>query len=97
MPIFIIKDDTGSVVNRVVGELSVIEAMHTNFEEELQENILSVEIEARQWRNSELERTDKFVPVTDHPQHAAYITYRQALREWPNTADFPDTRPVLGD
>lgn len=96
MTVFIIKDDAGAVINRVVGELSVIETMYTNFEEELQENTLSVEIEARQWRDNELERTDRFVPITDHPQHAAYLAYRQALRDWPSTADFPDTRPELG-
>ena len=50
----------------------------------------------RWWRNEELGETDWIVPVTDHPQHAAYMAYRQALRDWPNTADFPDTRPVLG-
>lgn len=50
----------------------------------------------RVWRDSELQATDWIVPITDHPQHAAYLTYRQALRDWPGTADFPDTKPVLG-
>ena len=50
---------------------------------------------ARQWRDSQLVDTDWIVPVTDHPQHATYMTYRQALRDWPSTADFPDTKPVL--
>ena len=49
----------------------------------------------RSWRDVELQLTDWIVPVTDHPQHAAYMTYRQALRDWPSTADFPDTRPEL--
>jgi hypothetical protein len=31
----------------------------------------------------------------DHPKHAAYVTYRQKLRDWPSTADFPKTRPTL--
>ena len=48
------------------------------------------------WRDSELENTDWIVPTTDHPKHAAYITYRKALRDWPSTADFPSKRPVLG-
>ena len=51
---------------------------------------------ARSWRDLELAGTDWIVPVTDHPQHAAYLAYRQALRDWPSTADFPDTRPELG-
>ena len=51
---------------------------------------------ARIWRNEELRESDWIVPTTDHPQHAAYITYRKALRDWPSTADFPNKRPVLG-
>ena len=50
----------------------------------------------RTWRDMELIATDYIVPLTDHPQHAAYITYRAALRAWPSTADFPDTKPTLG-
>lgn len=51
---------------------------------------------ARGWRDHELESTDWIVPVTDHPQHAVYMTYRQALRDWPASGDFPDTKPELG-
>ena len=51
---------------------------------------------AKSWRDQELQATDWIVPVTDHPQHAAYMAYRQALRDWPSTADFPTTRPELG-
>ena len=47
------------------------------------------------WRNQELSATDWIVPVIDHPQHAQYLVYRQALRDWPATEDFPDTRPEL--
>ena len=52
--------------------------------------------EARNWRDIEIQMTDWVVPLTDHPQHAAYITYRAALRAWPSTGDFPATKPVLG-
>ena len=51
--------------------------------------------DARAWRDQELINTDWVVPVTDHPQHAAYKTYRTKLRDWPSTSDFPDTRPTL--
>jgi hypothetical protein len=50
---------------------------------------------AIQWRNTELLNTDWVVPTTDHPQHAEYLTYRQALRDWPASVDFPTTRPAL--
>lgn len=47
------------------------------------------------WRNETLSSTDWIVPVTDHSSHAQYLTYRQALRDWPSTSDFPDTKPTL--
>jgi hypothetical protein len=51
----------------------------------------------RDWRNDELARTDFIVPLSDHPQRDAYLTYRQALRQWPETSEFPlGTRPTLG-
>jgi len=50
----------------------------------------------RSWRDQELSGSDWIVPLTDHPQRAAYITYRAALRAWPSTSDFPDTKPTLG-
>ena len=40
-----------------------------------------IEAEARQWRDDELLLTDSIVPITDHPNHAATITYRQELRD----------------
>lgn len=57
----------------------------------------SLEETEKQWRDQELKSTDWIVPITDHPQHSQYMAYRQALRDWPSTTDFPDTRPELGD
>jgi len=54
------------------------------------------EAQAREWRDQELKDTDWIVAVTDHPQLAAYKTYRQELRDWPSTGDFPGTKPTLG-
>lgn len=51
--------------------------------------------EARSWRDDELRRSDWIVPLTDHPERASYLTYREALRNWPSTDDFPDTKPIL--
>lgn len=51
--------------------------------------------EEKQWRDLELQASDFIVPLTDHPQHTAYITYRQELRDYPAQQDFPNgTRPV---
>jgi len=51
--------------------------------------------EEKFWRDDELKASDFIVPLTDHPQHAAYMTYRQELRDYPAQEDFPNgTRPV---
>ena len=59
-------------------------------------------VEERKWRDDELKNSDWIVQVLDHPQKAAYTTYRAALRNWPSVDsegeyinDFPDTKPTL--
>jgi hypothetical protein len=52
---------------------------------------------ARRRRNELLQETDWIVGVSDHPQHSVYTAYRTALRDWPSTESFPDTRPELGE
>lgn len=60
------------------------------------EDPLEVRIESeRNWRDASLSETDWIAPLTDHPQHAAYMTYRQELRDYPSQPDFPNgQRPV---
>ena len=60
-----------------------------------QGKIPTAEETARSWRDKELQATDFISTITDHPQHAAYKTYRTKLRDWPSTSDFPDTKPTL--
>ena len=62
--------------------------LEANIPADTEENI------ARAWRDQELRDTDWVIPITDHSDRAAYITYRQLLRDWPSTTDFPGTRPV---
>jgi hypothetical protein len=50
---------------------------------------------ARQWRDQQLQRADWICAIPDHGLHVSYMTYRQALRDWPSTSDFPDTKPTL--
>jgi hypothetical protein len=50
---------------------------------------------ARSWRDEELLRTDIAATVSDFPNAEAVIAYRQLLRDWPATDEFPDTRPEL--
>ena len=51
-------------------------------------------VEIKKWRDKELQSTDFIVPLTDHPDHAVTLTYRQELRDWPSTDDFPNTKPI---
>ena len=53
-----------------------------------------LEAEGKIWRDFELKRTDFIVPLTDFPNYAAWMTYRQELRDWTTTSDFPDTKPT---
>ena len=59
------------------------------------EDLITPEQKARRWRDEELTRTDIAATVSDYPNAEAILTYRQALRDWPATDDFPDTRPEV--
>jgi hypothetical protein len=59
--------------------------------------ILSVQDEARKWRDQELEATDKASQTPDWPNRDNILLYRTALRNWPSTEDFPSIRPELGE
>jgi hypothetical protein len=61
------------------------------------EDLITPEQKARTWRDNELARTDVAATVSDYPNADAYIVYRQSLRSWPSTSDFPNTRPELGE
>ena len=63
----------------------------------VQTALVTPELRAILWRNDELARTDIAATVSDYPNAAAIITYRAALRDWPSTEDFPETRPTLGE
>jgi hypothetical protein len=62
-------------------------------EEEIKNATLAVE--AKKWRNQELKNTDILSLLVDHPNNANILSYRQELRDWPNTNNFPLTKPKL--
>lgn len=94
-----IKDADGNILNTINSDAEFVEANFDYYEEWVAATPVepTAEETARMWRDRELSATDYIVPLADHPQHAAYMTYREALRDWPTTADFPDTPPVLGE
>lgn len=50
---------------------------------------------AKEFRNNLLKNTDWVISATDHPQIEAYKAYRQKLRDWPESPDFPSQIPEL--
>jgi hypothetical protein len=62
--------------------------IHINTEQDSSEAV------AKHWRDNELQSTDYIVPITDHPSHTAFMSYREELRDWPSTDAFPDTKPI---
>jgi hypothetical protein len=43
----------------------------------------------------ELSSTDQASQTPDWPNRDNILLYRTALRDWPSTSDFPDTKPTL--
>jgi hypothetical protein len=95
-----IKDAEGNVLNTIVADVSFVEE-NFEFYEEFEEPVVAVdetviaENEAKEWRDSELERTDLLMVVPDYPYKTQLEAYRQALRDWPSSENFPETRPTL--
>ena len=95
----ILDGDGGNVINVIEADAEFVAEHHEHYE-------LYVEPTApqptaaeagRMWRDVELSSSDYIVPLSDHPQRAAYMTYRESLRAWPSTDAFPETRPTLGN
>jgi hypothetical protein len=102
MSVFKILDGVGgNVINTVVAEEDFVSANYDYYEivdDELTTEQLTQakELEARTWRDSELVATDQAAQTPDWPNRDNILTYRADLRDWPSTADFPDTKPTLG-
>ena len=94
---YIIKDADGNILNFINADAEFVESNFDYYELYVEPTPPepTAEEAARMWRDMELSATDYIVPLTDHPQHAAYMAYREALRDWPSTDSFPATRPEL--
>jgi hypothetical protein len=57
--------------------------------------VLNPEQAARKWRDEELLRTDVAATVSDFPNAEAVIAYRQLLRDWPASEQWPHERPTM--
>ena len=93
---FEILNESGEVENIIVASLSFVEDNYTTFreiEEPITGPVVTKQEEEIKWRDSELLRTDSLMLLSDYPYKDELTIYRQALRDWPSTEDFPETRP----
>tara|TARA_E500000331_G_C17150954_1_gene667260 strand:+ start:767 stop:1069 length:303 start_codon:yes stop_codon:yes gene_type:complete len=99
MAIYEIKNDSGEVINTVNADEEFVKANFTNYSKKVFEEKKYTDKEAlgRGWRNGQLTLSDidpEHLP--DHPKHDAWKAWRTALRDWPTTSEFPDTKPTKG-
>tara|TARA_B100001094_G_C17862011_1_gene637899 strand:+ start:49 stop:345 length:297 start_codon:yes stop_codon:yes gene_type:complete len=96
---YIIKDADGNVTNTINADADFVEANFEHYELYVVPTPPepTAEEEGRMWRDSELASTDEAAKIPDWPNRANILVYRQDLRDWPSTQDFPDTKPALGE
>ena len=94
-----IKDADGNITNTIVADAEFVEANFEHYEEWVAPTPPepTAEETARQWRDSELSSTDEAAKIPDWPNRPNILVYRQDLRDWPSTQNFPDTKPTLGE
>ena len=94
-----IKDADGNITNTISADAEFVEANFEHYELWVAPTPAepTAEEEARMWRNGELSATDTASQTPDWPNRDNILLYRTALRNWPSTSDFPDTRPTLGE
>jgi len=96
---WIIKDADGNITNPcVLADETFVQSMSEHYELWVDPAPAepTAEEDARQWRDMELSVTDKAAQTPDWPNRDSILTYRAALRDWPATDNFPDTRPEVG-
>ena len=94
-----IKDADGNILNTINSDAEFVEANFDYYELYVEPTPPepTAEEAARMWRDMELLDTDQAAQTPDWPNRDNILTYRTALRDWPSTTDFPNTRPVLGE
>lgn len=93
----ILDAEGGNVINIILADAEFVSANFDHYELWVAPTpaVPTAEEEARMWRDSELSATDRASQTPDWPSRDNILTYRQALRDWPSTENFPDTRPEL--
>jgi hypothetical protein len=94
-----IKDADGNITNEGINaDEEFMAANFSHYEEVVQATIVSSIVgESIIWRDEELHRTDTLQLLNDYPNASALTAYRQELRDFPASPEFPNTRPVMGE
>ena len=96
---WIIKDADGNITNPcILADEAFVQSISDYYEEWVAAAPIAPTAEetARGWRDEELTSTDTASQTPDWPNRDNILNHRTALRDWPSTGDFPDTRPTLG-
>ena len=99
---FFIKNENGDILNTIIATHEFVKSNYEFYEEvanseDLLESTdeLTLAYNGRNWRNEQLNQTDMLMLLPDYPYKEQLTAYRQALRDWPATEDFPYTKPEL--
>jgi len=93
-PHYEVFDENGNLINTIVADEDFVKANFSSYK--LLPSFRNPKKEIA-WRNEMLNQTDRLITLTDYPYKEKLTQWRQTLRDWPNTEDFPETRPVSFD
>lgn len=88
----------GNVINTITADEKFVQANFEHYELYVAPTPAepTAEQAARMWRDMELQLTDKAAQTPDWPNRNNILSWRQELRDWPSTSDFPNKRPTKG-
>lgn len=89
-----ILSPSGEVINRIIADEGFASQHYEHYEIE---GKCVIEAMEEEWRNTQLKETDSLMLLPDYPYKEQLAQWRQILRDWPSTEDFPETRPVSFD
>lgn len=87
-------DEDGNFINRIVADKDFVKENFSSYK--LLPPFRNSKKEIA-WRNEMLNQTDSLMALADYPYKEKLTQWRQILRDWPSTEDFPETRPVSFD
>jgi len=84
-------DENGNFINNIVADEDFVKENYASYK--LLPFFRSAKKEVA-WRNEMLNQTDSLIDLDDDLYKEKLTQWRQILRDWPSTEDFPENRPV---